>query len=69
MICGRTGSSATLANARIPQALAGLLECRSESGAIDAHAIQPFYTGLLAKACGMELSLAPDGEAVVVTAR
>jgi histidine phosphotransferase ChpT len=56
-------------NARIPQALAGLLEGRSESGAIDAHAIQPFYTGLLAKACSMELSLAPDGDAVVVIAR
>ena len=56
-------------NARTPQALAALLEGRTESGAMDAHAIQPFYTGLLAKACGMELSLAPDGDAVVVTAR
>jgi histidine phosphotransferase ChpT len=56
-------------NARIPQALATLLEGKPESGAIDAHAIQPFYTGLLAKACGMELSLAPDGEAIVLTAR
>jgi histidine phosphotransferase ChpT len=56
-------------NARIPQALTGLLEGRPESGAIDAHAIQPFYTGLLAKACGIELTLAPDGDAIVVTAR
>src|ERR1700686_5875153 len=44
-------------NARIPQALAGLLEGRSESGTIDAHAIQPFYTGLLARACGVEATL------------
>jgi histidine phosphotransferase ChpT len=56
-------------NARIPQALAGLLEGRSESGTVDAHAIQPFYTGLLAKACGMGVTLAAEGEAIVITAR
>ena len=40
-------------NARIPQAVPGLLEGKSESGSVDAHAIQPFYTGLLARACGL----------------
>src|SRR5690242_17294200 len=35
-------------NARIPQAVPGLLDGQSESGTVDAHAIQPFYTGLLA---------------------
>src|SRR5947199_1859138 len=34
-------------NARIPQALPNLLEGISENGALDAHAIQPFYAGLL----------------------
>jgi histidine phosphotransferase ChpT len=56
-------------NARIPQAMAGLLEGRSETGTVDAHAIQPFYTGLLAKACGMGVSLAAEGDAIVVTAQ
>ena len=56
-------------NARIPQALTGLLEGRSESGTVDAHAIQPFYAGMLAKACGLTVSLAFEGEAVVVTSR
>jgi histidine phosphotransferase ChpT len=56
-------------NARIPQAVAGLLQGRSESGTVDAHAIQPFYTGLLAKACGMGVSLAAEGDAIVVAAR
>jgi histidine phosphotransferase ChpT len=56
-------------NARIPQALTGLLEGRPESGTVDAHAIQPFYTGLLAKACGMEVSLAAEGDSIVVAAR
>ena len=56
-------------NARIPQALAGLLEGRSDSGTVDAHAIQPFYTGLLAKACGLTVTLAAEGEAMVVSTR
>ena len=56
-------------NARIPQAVPGLLEGSSENGTIDAHAIQPFYTGLLARACGVSVTLAPDGEGVVVATR
>ena len=56
-------------NARIPQALTGLLEGRSESGTVDAQAIQPFYAGMLAKACGLTVSLAFEGEAVVVSSR
>ena len=35
---------------------------------IDAHAVQPYYTRLLAEACGLKVMLAPEGEAVVVTA-
>jgi len=56
-------------NARIPQALTGLLDGRPESGTVDAHAIQPFYTGLLAKACGMQVSLAAEGASIIVAAR
>jgi histidine phosphotransferase ChpT len=54
-------------NARIPQAVPGLLEGNSETGSIDAHAIQPFYTGLLARACGLAVGLALEGEVVVVS--
>jgi histidine phosphotransferase ChpT len=54
-------------NARIPQAVPDLLEGRSESGTVDAHAIQPFYTGLLARACGLAVRLSLDGNSVVVT--
>ena len=35
---------------------------------IDAHRIQPFYAGMLARECGMAASLAMEGEAVVVSA-
>ena len=56
-------------NARIPKALPALLEGVSENGSVDAHAIQPFYTGLLARTCGMNVTLAPEGETIVLTAR
>jgi len=54
-------------NARLPQNIAELLS--GERGpAADAHAIQPYYTRLLAQACELNVSLAPEGEAMVVTA-
>jgi len=55
-------------NARIPQHVPALLEGTSENGSVDAHAIQPFYTGMLARACGVTVSLAAEGEAIVVAA-
>jgi histidine phosphotransferase ChpT len=56
-------------NARIPQAVQALLEGTSESGSVDAHAIQPFYAGLLARACGLKVALEAEGDAIIVTAR
>ncbi len=56
-------------NSRIPQAIVGLLEGQPEGGSVDAHAIQPFYTGLLARACGLTLGLATEGETVVLSTR
>jgi len=55
-------------NARIPAAVPALVAGQSENP-IDAHAIQPFYTGLLARTCGMTVTLAPEGEQIVLTAR
>jgi histidine phosphotransferase ChpT len=55
-------------NARIPQAVPGLVAGDTGGGAVDAHAIQPFYAGLLARSCGMAITLAPEGEGVVLTA-
>lgn len=56
-------------NARIPQHIPTLLEGGAEGGAVDAHAIQPFYTGLLARACGVGVGLAAEGDAIVVATR
>ena len=55
-------------NARLPQNIADLMRA-SVSPAADAHAVQPYYTWLLAQACGLSVKLAPQGEAVVVTAQ
>ena len=60
---------ATGQNARIPQAVPGLVAGEPAAGhAVDSHAIQPFYTGLLARSCGLTVKLAPEGEGIVVTA-
>jgi histidine phosphotransferase ChpT len=56
-------------NARIPQAVPALLEGASENGALDAHAIQPFYAGLLARACGLKVELKADGDAIIIATR
>jgi histidine phosphotransferase ChpT len=54
-------------NARMPQNIADMLAL-GNTGAVDAHAVQPYYTRLLAQACGLSVGLAPEGDAVVVTA-
>ncbi len=54
-------------NARVSQAVADLLASGS-SNAVDAHAVQPYYTRLLADACGISISLLADGDKVVATA-
>jgi len=55
-------------NARIPAAVPSLVNGEPEGGMVDAHAIQPFYTGMLARAVGAKVTLAPEGEAIVVSA-
>ena len=54
-------------NARLPQNIADLLSSVQPS-AVDAHSVQPYYTRLLAQACGLSVKLAAEGEAVVATA-
>jgi histidine phosphotransferase ChpT len=59
--------SATGLNARLPQNIVTMLASTHEAP-IDAHAVQPYYTSLLAEACGLKVSLAAEGDAMVVTA-
>lgn len=55
-------------NSRVPAAAAAILDGSSDH-AVDAHAVQPYYTGLLAKSCGLAVSLVSEGETIVVSAR
>jgi len=61
--------SAAGTNAKIPHAVPPLLTGELGGETVDAHRIQPFYAGLLAKACGLKATVAMDGEAVVVSAQ
>ncbi len=60
---------ATGHNARVPQAIPPLLAGSPAEGNVDAHAIQPFYTGMLAKNCGLTVAMASEGEAVTLIAQ
>ena|SRR5262245_54673210 len=61
--------TATGTNAKMPPAVPALLAGEIAGEGIDAHRIQPFYTGLLARACGVQAAVAMQDESVVVTAR
>ena len=52
--------------ARLPAAVPSLLAGVPESGTIDAHAVQPFYTGELARASGLSVSAKSEGDTVTV---
>jgi histidine phosphotransferase ChpT len=59
--------TATGLNARVPQNIADILSS-GQISASDAHSVQPYYTRLLAQSCGLSVSLAAEGESIVVTA-
>ena len=56
-------------SARIPAAFEKLIPGTIIDVNIDAHAVQPYYAGLLARACGMTVAAVLDGTDVIITAR
>ncbi len=60
--------SATGTNARLAHAVPALLAGKPEGDSVDAHGIQAFYAGLVARACGMELSVGVSPEGIVIDA-
>jgi histidine phosphotransferase ChpT len=56
-------------HARIPPAFEKLVPGNIDGVPVDAHAVQPYYAGLLARACGMSVSARMDGEDVVIAAQ
>jgi histidine phosphotransferase ChpT len=55
-------------NARIPPHAQALLDGSPESGTVDAHGIQTFYAGMVARAAGMTVNLSLDGDEVTILA-
>lgn len=53
-------------SARVPAAFEKLVPGDIEPGSIDAHAVQGYYAGALARAVGMAVSARLDGEDVVI---
>jgi histidine phosphotransferase ChpT len=56
-------------NAKVLPHVPLLLAGEGNGEGLDAHRIQPFYAGLLAKACGIKATMTMEGEAVVVSAQ
>ncbi len=61
--------TATGTNAKILATTPPLLAGEHGAEPLNAHHIQPFYAGLLARSSGMTATMAMDGEAVVVSAQ
>jgi histidine phosphotransferase ChpT len=61
---GATGS-----HVRMAQTVPGLIAGTPENDAVDAHGIQAFYTGLVARECGMDISVAVEPDNVRICAR
>ena len=54
-------------NAREPHNMSEQLNL-ANAGSVTAHAVQPYYTALLAQDCGLAIALAVETDTVVVTA-
>ena len=46
----------------MPDLLAG----GSHDGSVDAHAVQPYYTGLLAKDCGLTVTATSENDVILI---
>ena len=66
--CGTFTLSTQGPSARIPAHVEQLLAGQSEGGTIDAHGIQSYYTGLVARAVGMDVTLTLDGDKATIKA-
>ncbi|MCC6983447.1 MAG: histidine phosphotransferase [Bauldia sp.] len=55
--------------ARVPQAFDHLVPGTIKDVRVDAHAVQPYYAGLLARDCRMSVSAALEGADVLISAR
>lgn len=54
---------------RVPNNVVDLIAGNPENGHVDAHVIQPFYTGLVARAANMAVTLDAETDSVVIAAK
>ena len=54
--------------AKVPEAIAQVIDGTADLTLLDARLVQPYYARLLAQSAGLKLSMAMDGEDVVVRA-
>jgi histidine phosphotransferase ChpT len=59
---------ATGTHIRVAHGVAALLSGQAESGSVDAHAIQPFFTYLVAQSAGLDVALTQESDRVVIEA-
>jgi histidine phosphotransferase ChpT len=57
------------ANPRLAHGVAALLAGTPEGGSVDAHSIQPYYAGLVARACGLAVTVESAVEKITLRAR
>jgi histidine phosphotransferase ChpT len=56
-------------NARLAHGVADLLAGRPEGGKVDAHTIQPYFAGLVARECGMIVEVVTRADGIVFQTR
>lgn len=56
-------------SARVAANIPALLSGEASDDTIDARSVQPYYTGLLARGCGLDLSISLDADVVTIDAR
>jgi histidine phosphotransferase ChpT len=56
-------------NARLAHGIASLIGGNPEAGTVDAHSIQAYYTGLVGRSCGLEVTVTAEAESVALNAR
>jgi histidine phosphotransferase ChpT len=57
------------ANPRLAAGVADLVAGKPETGKVDAHTIQPYYTGLVARECGMRVDIEASSEGFTFAAK
>ena len=55
-------------NAKLQNGVADLLAGRPETGRVDAHSIQPYYAGLVARESGLEVNVVVESDGIGLTA-